>query len=595
MMKKINPILVLLLAVVALTFIISPLYAADKTAPNFIIIYMDDLGWADTSVPMMDGEPLSKNDFYQTPHLEKLAERGVRFSNGYCPTPTCTGSRVSIQFGMTSARTQVRSLNDVLGKKQRGQNGWDNDITMAGVVKAANKNYITAHFGKGMNVRMMKHGGYDVTDEYDGRPNGNAHGQHIDVNKKTPIPDDNAKRIPDLTKLSVDFVNKYAGKRPFYMMISHYAVHIPFQASPEAIERARKRWKKMGLGVDGASNKNGKNYKAWQYAAMIEQCDDQLGDLVDALKKAGELDNTYIIYTSDNGGGFCRRDEQGRRWNGPLQEGKRSTFEGGLRVPFVVAGPGIKPGSQCDVPVVQWDLLATLHDLSGSKAPLPKGVDGGSLRDVFERGNKGTVKRGAPGLIFHYACHFHPPISVIRIGDYKLMRHLNSGEMKLFDVAKDYSEQHDLAKKMPEKVKDMDRIRQQYVEEVDGGKIEDMYATVLEGLDEGLENSERNYLKNIENLKKKGSGDYKSQKAKLDAEWEIRKREHLVKTEISKAHSLNTSWRSTNKDEVMKRLGVSDKKGTKVSKNRNSPNEKNNFDVFVLSFTGGHGDSRRCS
>ena len=95
-------------------------------------------------------------------------------------------------------------------------------------------------------------------------------------------------------------------------------------------------------------------------------------------------------------------------YNGPLQEGKRSTFEGGLRVPFVVAGPGIKAGSECDVPVVQWDLLPTLHDLSGSKVPLPKGVDGGSLRDVFKRGNKGTVKRGAPSLIFHYPCHYHP-------------------------------------------------------------------------------------------------------------------------------------------------------------------------------------------
>ena len=91
MMRKLNSVSVLLLAAVALTFINSPLYAADKTAPNFIIMYMDDLGWADTSVAMMDGEPLSKNDFYQTPHLEKLAARGIRFSNGYCPDSNLYG------------------------------------------------------------------------------------------------------------------------------------------------------------------------------------------------------------------------------------------------------------------------------------------------------------------------------------------------------------------------------------------------------------------------------------------------------------------------------------------------------------------------
>ena len=308
---------------------------------------------------------------------------------------------------MTSARTQVRSLNDVLSKKQRGQNGWDHEISMAAIVKAANKNYITAHFGKGMNVRRMDHAGYDVTDEYDESPNGNAHGTYIDVNKKVPIPDDNAKRIPDLTRLSVDFVKEHAGQRPFYMMISHYAVHIPFQASPEAIERARQRWAKMGKSdVEGSKFKNSKEYKTCQYAAMIEQCDDNLGELMDALKTAGELDNTYIVYTSDNGGGYSRRDEQGGRFNGPLQEGKRSTFEGGLRVPFVVAGPGMKAGSQCDVPVVQWDLLATLHDLSGSKHRcLRASMEAACVMYLYEV-TRGTVQRGAPGLFFHYACHF---------------------------------------------------------------------------------------------------------------------------------------------------------------------------------------------
>ena len=233
-------------------------YAGDS--PNFIIFYTDDQGWADTSVLMMDNEPLSRSDFYETPALERLAARGMRFTNGYCPTPTCTGSRISIQFGQTSARLQYRNVFDVLSKKQR-PNGWDHELSMAAVVKAADKNYITAHFGKGMGVRRMDHAGYDVTDEFDKGPNGNGHGHYIDVKQKIPIPDNNPKRIVDLTKRSVNFVNQYAGKRPFYLMISHYAVHVPFQASPRAIERCRQRWIAMGRPDVDMSDESHKNTK----------------------------------------------------------------------------------------------------------------------------------------------------------------------------------------------------------------------------------------------------------------------------------------------------------------------------------------------
>ena len=179
-----------------------------ETSPNFVVFYVDDLGWADTSVRMIDDEPLSKSDFNQTPALERLARQGVRFTSGYAPTPTCTGSRISIQFGKTSARMHYRHVFDVLSRIQRPQ-GWDDEISMAGVLKAANKGYVTAHFGKGMNVRRMDHAGYDVTDEFDRASNGNGHGRYIDVKKKIPIPDDNPKRIVDLTKRSVDFVKEH--------------------------------------------------------------------------------------------------------------------------------------------------------------------------------------------------------------------------------------------------------------------------------------------------------------------------------------------------------------------------------------------------
>ena len=512
------------------------------TSPNFVIFYVDDLGWADTSVRMMDDEPLSANDFYQTPALERLAKRGMRFSNGYAPTPTCTGSRISIQFGKTSARMQYRNVFDVLSKKQRPQ-GWDDELSMAAVLKAAGKGYVNAHFGKGMGVRRMDHSGYDVTDEFEKSPNGNAHGTYIDVARKVPIPDDNPKRIADLTRRSVEFVKENAGKRPFYLMVSHYAVHIPHQASPQAIERCRRRWVAAGNpDLEPTDKEYKKRFSLWQYAAMIEETDASLGTILDALKESKELDNTYVIFTSDNGGAFSRRDDAGNRFNGPLQEGKRSTFEGGLRVPFVVSGPGIKPGSQCDVPVVQWDLLPTLHDLSGSSLPRPPGVDGGSLREVFERGNNGSVRRNAPGLVFHYTCHFHPPVSVIRIGDYKLLRHLNSGELKLFNVATDYAEQQDLAERMPQKAREMDRIRRRYLEKVDGGTMSDVYAAYFEWLDQSLQKKEERFGRDLESLRQKNPPDIEQQRGKLEADLQAAKREYAEKTAICKDQMKNLSW-----------------------------------------------------
>ena len=458
---------------------------------------------------------------------------------------------------------QYRNVFDVLAKKQRPQ-GWDDEVSMAAVLKAAGRGYLTAHFGKGMGVRRMDHAGYDVTDEFDKGPNGNGHGSYIDVKGKVPIPNDNPKRIVDLTQRSVEFVKKNAGKRPFYLMVSHYAVHVPHQASPRAIERCRRRWVAAGNPDIGPTNKEyKKHFSLWQYAAMVEETDASLGAILDTLKESKELDNTYVIFTSDNGGGFSRRDEAGNRFNGPLQEGKRSTFEGGLRVPFVVSGPGIKPGSQCDVPVVQWDLLPTLHDLSGSSLPLPPGVDGGSLREVFERGNAGSVRRGAPGLVFHYTCHFHPPVSVIRIGDYKLMRHLNSGDLKLFNVATDYSEQQDLVERMPGKVKEMDRIRRQYIEKVDGGTMSDVYAAYFQWLDESLRKKEERFGRDLESLSKKNPPDLEKQRGKLAADLQTAKREHAAKTAICKDQMTNPSWRETRKNEVVKQLGI-DKQGNPV-------------------------------
>jgi hypothetical protein len=182
---------------------------------------------------------------------------------------------------------------------------------------------------------------------------------------------------------------------------------------------------------------------------------------------------------------------------------------------------------------------------------------------VFERGNDGSVTRNAPGLIFHYPCHFHPPISLIRIGDYKLMRHLNSGEFRLFNVATDYAEQQNLAEQLPEKVKEMDQILSQYVAYVDGGTVSEVYSAYFEWLDEGLRKKEERFERDLATLKKTNPPNLEKQVAKLEVDLQAAWREHAAKTAICKDQMKNPSWRESRKNEVMKKIGM-DKKGNPI-------------------------------
>lgn len=448
--------------------------------PNFVIVYVDDLGWADTSVKMMDSEAESASDFHQTPHLEKLANRGMKFSCAYAPAPTCTPSRKSIQFGKTPGRLGYTFVHDVLALQLELE--WKDETSLADILKSADPDYITAHFGKGMAGEQMDTIGYDITDEVDGKAdNGNFHGAYISLKDRTPLPPDNPKRMASLKKSSVDFINEHSGKRPFFVMVSHYAVHVPHAARADLIEKYRnlprgKHCKDDDYLPDEEISQ-GKKISSWrlQYAAMLEEVDEGLGAIVEAVEKSGQLDNTVIIFTSDNGGGLTP--------NGVLKGGKANLYEGGLRVPFVVAGPGVKKGVQCDVPIAQWDLLPTLHDYCRSKEDLPANLDGGSLRSVFEKGNSGALTRPVEGFVFHYPCNFAPPLSVIRLGNYKLMEHLLTGEQKLYKVTTDYAETKNLIYEEPKKALELQAAMSEYLESIDAEDVQDVYEARFAELD----------------------------------------------------------------------------------------------------------------
>lgn len=432
----------------------APAKSADETRPNIILFFTDDQGWADTSVRMMQHRADSRSYFFRTPALELMAREGMVFSNAYASAPTCTPSRAGLQFGKTPCRLRQTVVHDRLAH-DRGIDCKD-QLSIPQMIKSVDPDYVTAHFGKwGFHPRPPEHAEYDQSD---GNTN-NGEGDYLSVGKRTPLPPDDPKRILSTSRRADAFMEQQVKTgRPFFMELSHYAVHTRHAALSETIEEYRT--------LRRPDDKKYRGEKALVYAAMIENLDTALGRLLRKIDELGIQDSTYIIFTSDNGGGFGG--------NGPLKGGKGSAWEGGIRVPTVVCGPGVLKASYCDVPIAAWDFFPTINALVGGK-PLPSQHDGGSLVDLFRKGNKGQVRRGTKEFIFHYPWYGSlPPMSVLRDGDYKLVMSLNNGEYRLYNLADDIGEQNNLREKMPDRATKLHKRLLEYLEDVDAEDVEDM-------------------------------------------------------------------------------------------------------------------------
>ena len=178
-------------------------------------------------------------------------------------------------------------------------------------------------------------------------------------------------------------------------------------------------------------------------------------------------------------------------------------WEAGLRVPMIVAGPGVPENSQCDQPVAQWDYLPTFHALAGSKASLPNDLDGISIKSALEKGNAGILPSRDCGFVFHFPAHYTVPITAYRKGDFKLMRQLNTGEIKLFNVSKDMSESQDLSNTMPEKVKEMTQKLDAYLGKVGAWSMKEVYETRENELNRWIEIRKQRIIEFKEQLKAK--------------------------------------------------------------------------------------------
>ncbi len=420
----------------------------EESSPNIILILTDDQSWVGTSFLADPSDPRSKSDYYQTPNMERVAEMGMRFTNGYAPAPYCCPTRKSITIGQTPAKHEYQRDRENWTKEFRKQ------LSIPQMLKAANPDYQTAHFGK-WDARYdevtPEEMGYDVSDGL--TTNGTGGGKS---GIEWPVALDDPKLIFSLTDRACNFMEKQVDEgKPFYLQVSHYAVHLGITYTQESMDKYNELT-------------TGEKHHIPEFAAMTDDLDKGVGLLMDKVKELGLLGNTYIIFMSDNGGRTSQPigDEQTVPRNFPLRRGKGSMYEGGIRVPFVVVGPKVKENSYSDVPVTGLDILPTLADLAGYKKDLPEALDGGSMEPVIHNKGKGEVSRNLPFLIFHHAVD-RSPQSAIREGNYKLVKTWQENKLELFDLSKDLSEANNLADKMPEKTRELDEKLVSFLNSVD--------------------------------------------------------------------------------------------------------------------------------
>ena len=433
------------LAVVAAT-------AHAQSKPNFVFILTDDHGWSQLSFAMDPEIGRGASAFLETPNMARLAGRGMRFTSGYSPAPLCTPTRRSIFCGMTPARQR--------GTEFASEFDWEGRLTLPNALKRADGSYRAAHFGK-FGSQMGADPDQVGFDESDGPTTNRTGGMPTPMEERgRSVTKSDPKLVFEITDRAIDFMNRQvADGHPFYAQLSHYAAHLQIQARPESL----KRFEEKGRPDRAVTH---------AFAGMLFDLDEAVGRLLDALDELGVADRTYVILMADNGGrgSIPGAQESLEPPNRPLNGAKHYLLEGGIRVPFIVSGPGVPPNSISHVPVTGYDLLPTLYDLAGGAEPLPAEVDGGSFRTVLEQGGRGTVDRAFGGLVFHRPKHRREPASAIRVGDHKLLlRYATPNRPRtrmLFDLSADPFEMRDLAATNADKADELERMLLGYLRSV---------------------------------------------------------------------------------------------------------------------------------
>ncbi len=444
---------------------------ATPRKPNVLVFLVDDLGYMDIGANHPE-------TFYETPHIDRLAASGMRFTDGYAANPVCSPTRYSLMTGKYPSR--IDATNFFSGNREGAFKPaplFDRmpleEITIAEALSGAG--YATFFAGKwhlGPSEEFWpERQGFDIN--RGGHRGGGPYGgdkYFSPYGNPTLTDGPKGEHLPDrLATETAQFIadNK---DRPFLAYLSFYSVHTPLIGRPDLVAKYRKKAEAI-TGEEFADEETvwGKQQRKVRilqkhavYAAMVEAMDQAVGKVLTQLDESGVADNTIVIFTGDNGG--LSTSEGSPTSNLPLRGGKGWVYEGGIREPWIIRYPGVtRPGSVSSQPICSIDVLPTVAAAAGVR--VEHKVDGINLRPALEGG---SLDRDA--LYWHYPHYSNQggfPGGAIRKGSLKLVERYEDGRVHLYDLAQDIGERNDIADQHPDQVKQMREQLHDWYREVD--------------------------------------------------------------------------------------------------------------------------------
>lgn len=473
-MKKLSPVLLSPLLLFSCT------RSVQEPAPNLVLILVDDLGWADVAC----NHP---GTFHETPNIDRMAREGIRFTNGYAAHPVCSPTRAALLTGRHPNRIGITDWlpgddpkdRPLIGPADRSEMALE-EVTLAEKLKE--KGYATAFVGKwhlgheekfwpefqGFDINI---GGWSAGQPFI-RP-GISNGYFSPYGNPRLTDGPEGEYLTDrLTTESLRFMDQHRDK-PFLLYLSYYTVHTPIQAAEKHIARFSGKREQLYGDQEIPHAREGEGYtklvqESAEYASMVAALDENVGRIMDGLREMGLDRNTWVVFTSDNGGLSTLRRLNAPTSNEPLRAGKGWCYEGGIRVPMIIAGPGISKPGVSDQPVVSMDIFPTFLELAGIDYGK---VDGVSLLPLLRSGKKNGGAQGTKPdqsaaveslgreVIFWHYPHYHgsgwKPGSALRAGKWKVIVHYEEGITELYNLEEDPRERNDLSESMPEKTTEM--------------------------------------------------------------------------------------------------------------------------------------------
>ena len=390
------------------------------------------------------------SDFYETPNIDALAARGMVFTNAYSAAANCAPARACLLSGQYTPRHEIYNVGT--GRRGKPNHGKLKHVpgtdtlrpeirTWAHCVQAAG--YRTGTIGKWHLSKDPIPYGFDFNfaGTHSGSPPRGYYPPHPRIEELKDAPKDEYL-TNRLTDEAIDFIRADSDS-PWFLYLTHFAVHTPLQAEPARVEKFEKK-------------PPGKLHNHVVMAAMIEAVDVGVGRIMETIDAMGQTDNTIVVFTSDNGGYGPATSMA------PLKGYKGTYYEGGIREPLFVVWPGVtKPGSKCDTPVINVDLYPTFCEMTGAKIP-DQPLDGVALTPLLKDESTDSFDRA---LFWHFPAYLQGysrmdqqrdvlyrtrPVGVIRSGKWKLHEYFEDGDLELYDLEADPGESQNLADLKPD-------------------------------------------------------------------------------------------------------------------------------------------------